>query len=75
MLDPSRPPGLRRGRCALRRAWQSAAARAYAANDLRAAILPLADAGFHVVAPDQRGYGRSGGADVTFDDDLRPSRC
>ena len=33
---------------------------------------PLAQAGFHVIAPDQRGYGRSGGTDVTFDDDLSP---
>ena len=24
------------------------------------------------MAPDQRGYGRSGGTDVTFDDDLTP---
>jgi pimeloyl-ACP methyl ester carboxylesterase len=38
----------------------------------RKVMLPLADAGFHVVAPDQRGYGRSGGTDVTFDDDLAP---
>jgi pimeloyl-ACP methyl ester carboxylesterase len=38
----------------------------------RKILLPLADAGFHVVAPDQRGYGRSGGTDVTFDDDLAP---
>ena len=33
---------------------------------------PLAQAGFHVVAPDLRGYGRSSGTDVTFDDDLSP---
>ena len=32
----------------------------------------LADAGFHVIAPDQRGYGRSDGTDVRFEDDLRP---
>ena len=38
----------------------------------RKIMLPLAAAGFHVVAPDQRGYGRSGGTDVAFDDDLRP---
>ena len=38
----------------------------------RKVMLPLAEAGFHVIAPDQRGYGRSGGADVTFDDDLAP---
>ena len=35
-------------------------------------MLPLAQAGFHVVSPDQRGYGRTGGTDVTFDDDLSP---
>lgn len=35
-------------------------------------LLPLAKAGFHVMAPDQRGYGRSGGTDVTFDADLQP---
>jgi pimeloyl-ACP methyl ester carboxylesterase len=38
----------------------------------REVMLPLAEAGFHVVAPDQRGYGRSGGTDVRFADDLRP---
>lgn len=38
----------------------------------RKVLLPLAAAGFHVVAPDLRGYGRSDGADVAFDDDLRP---
>ena len=38
----------------------------------RRVMLPLAEAGFHVIAPDQRGYGRSGGADVAFYDDLRP---
>lgn len=32
----------------------------------------LARAGFHVFAPDVRGYGRSGGADVKYTDDLRP---
>ena len=40
----------------------------------RKVMLPLADAGFHVIAPDQRGYGRSGGTNVTFDDDLSPFR-
>jgi pimeloyl-ACP methyl ester carboxylesterase len=36
-------------------------------------VMPaLAEAGFHVMAPDQRGYGRSGGTEVTFDDDLAP---
>ena len=38
----------------------------------RKVMLPLAEAGFHVVAPDQRGYGRSDGSDVTFDADLWP---
>jgi pimeloyl-ACP methyl ester carboxylesterase len=38
----------------------------------RKQLLVLAAAGFHVVAPDQRGYGRSGGAGVGFDDDLLP---
>lgn len=32
----------------------------------------LAALGYHVVAPDLRGYGRSGGADVSYDDDLLP---
>jgi len=32
----------------------------------------LASAGYYVVAPDQRGYGRSSGSDVTFDEDLLP---
>ena len=36
-------------------------------------VLPaLARVGFHAVAPDLRGYGRSGGADVAYGDDLRP---
>ena len=38
----------------------------------RHVMLPLAKAGYHVIAPDQRGYGRSGGTDVTFDQDLGP---
>jgi pimeloyl-ACP methyl ester carboxylesterase len=38
----------------------------------RHVMLPLAKAGYHVIAPDQRGYGRSGGTDVTFDQDLAP---
>ena len=29
------------------------------------------EAGFYVVAPDLRGYGRSDGTDVSFADDLR----
>jgi pimeloyl-ACP methyl ester carboxylesterase len=38
----------------------------------RKVMLPLAAAGYHVMAPDQRGYGRSGGTEVAFDDDLTP---
>lgn len=38
----------------------------------RKVMAPLAAAGFHVIAPDVRGYGRSGGADVKYTDDLRP---
>jgi pimeloyl-ACP methyl ester carboxylesterase len=38
----------------------------------RHVMLPLAKAGYHVIAPDQRGYGRSGGTEVTFDQDLAP---
>ena len=36
----------------------------------RKVMLPLAEAGFHVVAPDQRGYGRTTGWDADFDGDL-----
>ncbi len=35
-------------------------------------LLPLADAGFHVIAPDLRGYGRSVARPVRFGDDLLP---
>ena len=35
-------------------------------------MLPIADAGFHVIAPDRRGYGRTSGSDVRFDDNLDP---
>ena len=38
----------------------------------RKVLAPLAASGFHVVAPDVRGYGRSGGAGVSYGDDLRP---
>jgi pimeloyl-ACP methyl ester carboxylesterase len=36
----------------------------------RKMIVPLAQAGFHVVAPDQRGYGRTTGWDADYDGDL-----
>ena len=36
----------------------------------RKVMLPLAEAGFHVVAPDQRGYGRTTGWDSDYDGDL-----
>jgi pimeloyl-ACP methyl ester carboxylesterase len=36
----------------------------------RRVMLPLARAGFHVVAPDQRGYGRTTGWDPSYDGDL-----
>jgi pimeloyl-ACP methyl ester carboxylesterase len=35
---------------------------------------PLAAAGFYVVAPDLRGYGRTTGWSANYDDDLRPFR-
>lgn len=40
----------------------------------RRVMLPLANAGYHVIAPDLRGYGRTSGTDVKFDDDLAPFR-
>jgi pimeloyl-ACP methyl ester carboxylesterase len=40
----------------------------------RKILPPLAAAGYHVIAPDLRGYGRSGGTEVTFDDSLAPFR-
>src|SRR5467141_981027 len=36
----------------------------------RKVMLPLAAAGCHVVAPDQRGYGRTTGSDADYDGDL-----
>ena len=36
----------------------------------RKVMLPLARAGFHVIAPDQRGYGRTTGWDAAYDGDL-----
>jgi pimeloyl-ACP methyl ester carboxylesterase len=35
---------------------------------------PLAAAGYHVIAPDVRGYGRTSGTDIGYDDDLAPFR-
>jgi pimeloyl-ACP methyl ester carboxylesterase len=35
-------------------------------------MLPLAGQGYHVIAPDVRGYGRSSNTDVQFSSDLRP---
>jgi pimeloyl-ACP methyl ester carboxylesterase len=40
----------------------------------RKVMLPLAAAGFHVIAPDQRGYGRTTGWDADYDGDLAPFR-
>ena len=40
----------------------------------RKVILPLAAAGFHVVAPDLRGYGRTTGWDGNYDGDLASFR-
>ncbi len=38
-------------------------------------VMPLlAKAGYHVIAPDQRGYGRTTGWDANYDGDLRPFR-
>src|SRR5215831_13589796 len=36
----------------------------------RKVMAPLAAAGYHVVAPDQRGYGRTTGWDPAYDGDL-----
>ena len=40
----------------------------------RKVMLPLAVAGYHVVAPDQRGYGRTTGWDASYDGDLASFR-
>jgi pimeloyl-ACP methyl ester carboxylesterase len=38
-------------------------------------VMPgLAEAGYHVIAPDQRGYGRTTGWDANYDGDLGPFR-
>src|ERR1700730_2943115 len=38
----------------------------------RKVMLPIASAGYHVIAPDRRAYGRTSGWDVGFDDDISP---
>jgi pimeloyl-ACP methyl ester carboxylesterase len=40
----------------------------------RKVMLPLAAAGYHVIAPDQRGYGRTTGWDGSYDADPDPFR-
>jgi pimeloyl-ACP methyl ester carboxylesterase len=40
----------------------------------RKVMLPLAGAGYHVIAPDQRGYGRTTGWDNSYDADPDPFR-
>ncbi len=40
----------------------------------RKVMLPLAQAGYHVIAPDQRGYGRTTGWDGAYDGDLASFR-
>jgi pimeloyl-ACP methyl ester carboxylesterase len=40
----------------------------------RKIMLPLAQAGYHVIAPDQRGYGRTTGWDDSYDADPDPFR-
>lgn len=40
----------------------------------RKIMRPLADAGYHVIAPDQRGYGRTTGWSGEYDTDLAPFR-
>jgi pimeloyl-ACP methyl ester carboxylesterase len=41
----------------------------------RKVMRPIAAAGYHVIAPDVRGYGRTSGTDVRYDDDLAPFRA
>jgi pimeloyl-ACP methyl ester carboxylesterase len=40
----------------------------------RKVMPPLAAAGYHVIAPDQRGYGRTSGWNASYDGDLAPFR-
>src|SRR2546429_4136240 len=38
-------------------------------------VMPaLSEAGYHVIAPDQRGYGRTSGWNASYDRDLAPFR-
>jgi pimeloyl-ACP methyl ester carboxylesterase len=38
----------------------------------RKVMLPLAEAGFHIIAPDRRGYGRTSGWRARYEDDASP---
>ena len=40
----------------------------------RSVMPALAEAGYHVIAPDQRGYGRTTGCDASYDSTLMPFR-
>jgi pimeloyl-ACP methyl ester carboxylesterase len=40
----------------------------------RKVMVPIASAGYHVIAPDLRGYGRTTGTNVQYDEDLGPFR-
>jgi pimeloyl-ACP methyl ester carboxylesterase len=40
----------------------------------RKVMLPIASVGYHAIAPDLRGYGRTSGTNVAYDDDLGPFR-
>src|SRR5258705_982400 len=42
------------------------------AFSLRKVMPALAEAGYHVIAPDQRGHGRTTGWDASYDGDLAP---
>jgi pimeloyl-ACP methyl ester carboxylesterase len=40
----------------------------------RRVMAPIAAAGYHVIVPDLRGYGRTSGTEITYDEDLGPFR-